>query len=177
MTNHVYWDLGGRFDGSATDQSLQIAASRVVHNDPSHLPMEIRDAEEALDFSSPCVPSQKLREYGEHPQLRIGHGFNNAYVLEPSLVKALGFSASLSSPLSGIRMRMTTDQPAIVLYTGGFLGNDTELTSPPGAASPGCAIALEAQGLPDPFHLPGAEAGLLLPGETYRREIQWRFEV
>lgn len=176
MTNHVYWDLGGRFDGSAMDQSLQIAAARVVFNDAAHLPVEIVAADAAFDFSSPCPLSRKTRDYGDHPQLLNARGFNNAYALDGALARSLGFCARLSSLYSGIRMTLMTDQPAIVLYSGGYLGASTTLSGPPGVASPGCAIALEAQGLPDPFHLPGAEAPLLCPGEVYRREISWRFE-
>ena len=50
-------------------------------------------------------------------------------------------------------------------------------TTAPGAASPGCAVALEAQQLPDPFHLPGARPEPLRPGDRFRREIVWRFEA
>ena len=177
MTNHVYWDLGGRFDGSAMDQTLEIAAKRVVHNDEAHLPRAIMAADDAMDFSAPCTVSQKLLAHGDHPQLRIARGFNNAYALDARLQRTLGFSARLTSPRTGIRMTMTTDQPAIVLYSGGFLNARTALREPFAAASPGCAIALEAQGLPDPFHLPGASATPLRPGETFRREIRWRFEA
>lgn len=176
MTNHVYWDLGGRFDGSAMDQTLEIAAARVVFNDGAHLPTAIVPVDDAFDFSTPCALLQKLREHPGHVQLKNARGFNNAYILEPSLRESMGYSARLCSPHSGIRMTMTTNQPAIVLYSGGFLNANTELTVSPGVASPGCAIALEAQALPDAFHLPDVKADLLRPGEVYRREISWSFE-
>ena len=177
LTNHVYWDLGGRFDGSAMRQTLELAARRVVRNDSSHLPVEIADAVGAFDFSAPCALSGKLAGHPGDAQLQIARGFNNAFLLDPGLRESKGFAARLCSPDSGIRMTMDTDQPAIVLYTGGFLGGDTALRTAPGTASPGCAIALEAQGLPDPFHLPGAEAVPLQSGETWRREIRWHFEA
>ncbi|MBR1820268.1 MAG: galactose mutarotase [Clostridia bacterium] len=176
LTNHVYWDLSGRFDGSVMDQVLEVAAKKVVHNDEAHLPVAIVDADEAMDFSVPCALSGKLADHLDHPQLRNARGFNNAYVLDPALARAMGGAARLYDPGSGIRMTMTTDQPAVVLYSGGYLGADTKLRAAPGAAAPGCAIALEAQGLPDPFHMPGAKASLLSPGETYRRNIRWRFD-
>ncbi|MBQ8962719.1 MAG: galactose mutarotase [Clostridia bacterium] len=177
MTNHVYWDLSGRFDGSAMDQTLEIAASGVVFNDAAHLPQAILELDDAFDFSMPCALSDKLAAHPEHPQLNNARGFNNAYVLDPERARALGFSARLRSPRSGITMTLTTDQPAIVLYSGGYLGENVRLAVRPGAACPGCAIALEAQGLPDPFHLPGARPALVSPGDGYRREIIWRFEA
>lgn len=176
LTNHVYWDLSGRFDGSAMEQTLEIAASRVVFNDASHLPVAIRAVDSAMDFSAPHTLSGKLAACPEHPQLKNARGFNNAYVLDPTLMQSMGWAARLSSRRSGITMTMSTDQPALVLYSGGFLGPDTRLNAPFGFASPGCAIALEAQGLPDPFHLPGARPALLSPGETYHHEIRWRFD-
>ena len=175
MTNHVYWDLSGRFDGGAMDQLLQIAAPRVVFNDEQHLAVKIADADDAFDFTAPCAPSAKLSGHGGHPQLRIGRGFNNAFVIDARMRCSLGFAARLHSPESGVTLTMDTDQPAIVLYTGGFLDASTALRTPPGFASPGCAVALEAQGLPDPFHLPGAHADCLFPGQVYRRFIEWRF--
>ena len=177
MTNHVYWDLSGRFDGSAMDQRLQVAAGSVVFNDESHLPRQIVEPDPAFDFAAPSALSEKRALHGGHPQLRIGRGYNNAFVLDGQRRRALGFAARLSCPESGVTLTMDTDQPAIVLYTGGFLDGATALLTEPGAACPGCGVALEAQGLPDPFHLPGATPGILRPGERYRREIVWRFSL
>lgn len=177
MTNHVYWDLGGRFDGSAMRQTLELAARRVVKNDGAHLPVGIKDADGAFDFTAPCALSDRRDAHPGDAQLQIALGYNNAFLLDPALVQSKGFAARLTAPDGGLRMTMTTDQPAIVLYSGGFLGDDTTLHTAPGVASPGCAIALEAQGLPDPFHLPGAGAVPLHPGETWRRTIRWRFEA
>ena len=175
LTNHVYWDLGGRFDGSAMEQALEIAADRVVRNDAAHLPISIAAAKNnAFDFSAPHSPESKRNQYPEEEQLRIGRGFNNAFLLSPEMRNARGFCARLTSHRSGIQMTLRTDQPAIVLYTGGFLDSQTRLGS--GGASPGCAIALEAQEAPDPFHLPGSEPTILRPEAEWQRYIDWSFD-
>ena len=174
MTNHVYWDLSGRFDGSAMEQLLEIAADQVVRNDAQHLPLSIVPAKQgAFDFSAPASPKSKLERYPEDTQLRIGRGFNNFYILNEAMQRERGFSARLASPHSGIRMTLQTDQPALVFYSGGFLDSQTRLQS--GGAIPGCALALEAQELPDPFHLPGSKARILRPAEKWRRYIRWHF--
>ena len=141
LTNHVYWDLSGRFDGSAMDQSLEIAASKVVFNDAAHLPHAIVAADDAFDFSTPRTLSEKLAAHPRHAQLKNALGFNNAYLIDPALEESLGFSARLYSPQSGICMTMTTDQPAVVLYSGGYLDAATKLAVRPGVASP-CWLAL-----------------------------------
>lgn len=175
LTNHVYWDLSGRFDGAALRQTLEIAADRVVHNGMGHLPQTVLLLDGPFEFASgPKALSGMMEDHAGHDQLLLGRGYNNAFLLNPALQQAKGFAARLASPLSGIRMTLQTDQPSIVLYSGGFLGPATTLKH--GHAAPGCAVALEAQAVPDPFHLAGQAPEILRPGERYRREILWRFE-
>lgn len=175
LTNHIYWDLGGLFDGSALDQTLEIAAKIMVLNDAQHLPVSLAKAENVFDFTRPQTLREMISAYPGEEQLQIGRGYNNAFLLDPALQAEKGFSARLRSPRSGITMTLQTNAPALVLYTGGFLGEETPLCTPPGAASPGCAVALEAQYIPDAFHLPGADPVLLRPGTLFTREIRWSF--
>ena len=175
MTNHVYWDLGGHFDGSALDQILEISAKQVVFNGEGHLPVKILPAEGIFDFTRPATLSGNMNLSPAHEQLVLARGYNNAWLLDDDLRRAKQFAARLYAPSTGIRMTMDTDQPAIVLYSGGFLNEKNRIMD--GVASPACALALEAQQLPDPFHLPGARPEPLRPGERFRREIVWRFEA
>ena len=175
MTNHVYWDLGGRFDGSALDQVLEISAKQVVFNGEGHLPVEILPAEGPFDFTRPATLSENMNLSPTHGQLVMGRGYNNAWLLDDDSQRTREWAARLYAPSTGIRMTMDTDQPAIVLYSGGFLNEKNRIRD--GVASPGCAMALEAQQLPDPFHLPGASPEPLRPGDRFRRQIVWRFEA
>jgi len=173
LTNHAYWDLTGRFDGSALDQRLQVAARRVVLNGPGHLPSRAAAAEGPFALDGSRSLRTMLEAFPDHPQLTLGRGYNNAFLLDGALMDRLGFAARLTAPDGGLSLTLRTDQPALVLYSGGFLDGATRLAR--GGATPGCAVALEAQPVPDPFHLPGQKAELLRPGEEYRREIRWAF--
>lgn len=175
LTNHVYWDLGGRFDGSALDQQLQIAAEKVIFNGPGHLPEAIHSVEGPFDFWTPKGLREAMESWPDHPQLVLGRGYNNAFLLSKERMAALGCAARLCAPASGLSLRLRTNQPALVLYSGGFLDGDTRTRG--GGASPGCAVALEAQHVPDPFHLPGQQPEILRPGETYLCQIEWAFEL
>jgi len=172
MTSHAYWDLSGRFDGGALGQRLEIPARRVVYNGEGHLPQSVEPAAGAFDFRRPARLCDSMRLGPAHAQLALGRGYNNAFLLDKGAV--YGVAARLSSSATGIAMTMESDRPAVVLYSGGFLGADTPLRGG-GHASPGCAVALEAQGAPDPFHLPGAEPALLRPGDAFHAKICWRF--
>lgn len=168
LTNHVYWDLSGRFDGSALDQRLQIAAERVVFNGPGHLPQAVHPVDGPFDFRTPLSLREGMGIGSAHPQLALGRGYNNAFLLDRGLMDRMGCAARLVSSASGLSLCLRTNQPALVLYSGGFLG---------GGATPGCAVAMEAQHVPDPFHLPGQRPGIIYPGEEYLCEINWRFEA
>ena len=175
MTNHTYWDLSGRFDGSAMRQVLEIAADRLVRNASDQSLQDIVSARGgAFDFTVPGVPEDRLRSYSEDPQLILGNGFDNYLILSEELRSAWGFAARLHSPDSGIRMTIETDQPALVFYSGG--GFDSRPRMNGESAGPGCALALEAQGMPDPFHLAGSQADIVRPGERWQRYIRWRFD-
>ena len=168
MTSHLYWDLTGRFDGAAMGQLLEISANKVVMNDGNHMPVSVTDAAGPFDFTVPAAPADKMRHFPDEPQYRIARGFNNAFLLN----RERAFAARLTG--DGLRMTLHTDQPAIVFYSGGFLGPETRLET--GPASPGCALALEAQSVPDPFHLPGQVPEITTPERPWRGEIIWTFE-
>ena len=168
MTSHLYWDLTGRFDGSAMGQLLEIDADRVVLNDESHLPLTVADATGPFDFKRPAAPSDKMRVFPNEAQFKIALGYNNAFLLN----NGKAFAARLTG--DGLCMTLRTDQPAIVFYSGGFLGPETRLKT--GPACPGCALALEAQPVPDPIHLPGQVPEITTPERPWRGEITWTFE-
>lgn len=175
MTNHVYWDLSGRFDGSAMKQTLEISADRVIRNDSAHLPVGVFPVQDTpLDFTAPVSPASMMMRFPSEEQFSIARGFNNGYILNAAMQKANGFSARLVCPENGLSMTIATDQPAIVFYSGGFLGEDTLLEH--GPSVPGCALALEAQGIPDAFHLHTGQAECLNPGNIWKRSVAWRFE-
>lgn len=169
MTNHVYWDLSGRFDGTALRQTLEIAADQVAINDENHLLTTLGPVTDAFDFSTPSIPAMLISTYPADRQIGIAHGYNHAYALK----KKRAYAARLFCRKSGICMTLYTDQPAIVFYSGGFLDKSTKLKR--GFASSGCAVALEAQAIPDPFHVDGEDPLLLFPDQTYCREIRWEF--
>jgi aldose 1-epimerase len=173
LSNHSYWNLSGNFSMPATGQLLQIRANRVLYNDSSHLPESVQEVSGTpFDFRLPCSVDSRIASNPQHPQLRNSMGYNNAYLLE----SGNGPSAILSDPASGRCMRLYTDQPALVFYSGGYLGRTT-LSNGGGTASPSCSLALEAQDWPDAPNFSGAPFTILRPGEIWRREIRFEFGI
>lgn len=164
MSNHTYWNLTGNFSGDCYDQLLEIGAREVLYNDAAHIPFAPRlCAGTAFDFSAPVSLREAMGRTAacalapldsDAGQLRNARGYNNGFTLSP----AAPFAARLTNPGDGLRMTLTTDQPYLVLYSGGYL------------STPGCALALEAQGRP------GAVTPLLDAGRVYRRFIRFSFD-
>ena len=64
-----------------------------------------------------------------------------------------------------------TDAPALVVYSGGFL--DDSIGFPDGTHScPSCAIALEAQDVPDSPHVLPEHFSITTPEHPFERTIQ-----
>lgn len=164
--------------GSGLRQELEISANNVVLNDDQSLPRDIIPVSgTAFDFRAPAMignilHSEILRDDTTDRQFLIGRGYNNAYILtrtdlnrrvrgvkhEDPLKKA----CTLRDPVSGHKMIMMTDAPALVLYTGGYLD------------VPSSYIALEAQDIPDVGNLLPERMQITDPEHPFHREIRYR---
>jgi len=174
LSSHLYWNLNGNFAKSALDQQLQIRAERVILNDSSHLPVGLEQVSStAFDFRQPHCISERMEQYPQEWQLSNARGYNNAFVLSSRDAETEP-AAVLRDDSAGNVMKLFTDQPALVFYSGGYLDGSTRLAGGIGASS-GCAIALEAQNWPDAGHIKDAPSALLEQGALYRRFIRFEF--
>lgn len=183
LSNHTYWNLSGDFTRPALHQELLIHAKQVCVNDEYHLPVSIIPVTgTAFDFQKPRSLQSALRSASDSvsiPQLRIGKGYNHGYLLrkaseyreEPPDTEPAP-ACSLHDPVSKRTVRLLTDAPALVLYSGGYLPEGLSLLG--GQRSvPSCAVALEAQDLPDTPHLLPSLFRLTLPERPFHRIIQY----
>lgn len=178
LSNHTYWNLSGDFTRPALGQELTVEADRVCVNDETHLPTALVPVEaSAFAFHRGRSLRDALnsaRSPSERRQLAIARGLNHAYLLNggPGLKRA----CVLRDPDSGRQLELFTDAPGVVVYSGGFLPAGLELCG--GQRSvPSCAVALEAQDLPDCSRLSPGAFRPTLPGEVWRRVIQYRFRL
>lgn len=164
LAHHSYFNL----DGGATilDHRLQIKADHYTPVDDELIPTgEIRTvAETAFDFreARPIGRSGKSED--------IDHNFCLSHRRVPSRAVA-----TLSSPVSGISMRIETTEPGLQVYDG------TRVASPvPGLAGqpmgPNSGVALEPQIWPDAPHHANFPDAILRPGETYAQTSRFVFE-
>ena len=141
LTNHSYFKLDE--EASVDHYKLQLACNQFLETHENLVPTgKLLDVDEtAFDF-------QQAKAIGE---IRF----------DTPLALHSAFAASVFSPISGIRMRVTTNQPAVVVFT------------PPWFAG----ICFETQNYPDAPNIPSFPSSLLKGGETYLNQSVFTFDL
>ncbi len=177
MSNHSYFNLSGDFTRSGLEQTLQIHADTYLENDTEHIPVYIKPCDHTpFDFRKPSVICSRAAACPGDPQLINANGYNNAFLLQnnPTAPKRPSKALTLSDTISGRHLSLYTDQPSIVLYSGGYIGN-SHLLAGGTTSTNSCAIALEPQDIPDVCHITPTRYHLTKPDNPYQRRILYSF--
>lgn len=170
MTHHGYFNLNGEAATSVLDHVLHLAADRWINvENPEVSQDELLPVEATpFDFQKPMSIGSRIREAG--PQ-----GYDVCYLCTPSN-NGLRRVASLSEPRSGRTLEVSSTEPAIVLYTGGYL-NDSVRGKRGVAYAQHAGLCLETGRPPDAVHHPTFPSTLLLPNSRYRHVCAYRFST
>lgn len=122
-TCHLYFNLSG--EKTVGGHFIRLDSDEVLINDEEHCGLKTISLDgSALDLRS----GRMLEEVCSAPCLGFSRGLNNAYILKK------GSAVRLSA--GGLSLEASSDSPAVVIYSGGFL------------EEPSSFIALEFQSVP-----------------------------
>jgi aldose 1-epimerase len=171
LTNHSYFNLAGR--GNVLGHEVYLNASRFTPANGGLIPTgELKPVDGTpFDFRNPTAVGARIN--ADDPQLKFAHGYDQNFVVDkPS--NQLGLHARVQEPSTGRVMEVLSTEPGVQLYTSNFL--DGSITGKQGWAYPRyAALCLEPQHFPDSPNQPGFPSAVLLPGQTYRNTIIYRF--
>ena len=174
MTNHSYFNLSGDPAGhKIVDDILYVNAACFTPVDRTFMTTgEILPVEGTpFDFTAPHAISDGIA--ADFEQIKFGNGYDHNWVLDTAgdISKV---AAELYCPLTGIDLKVYTDEPGIQVYSGNFL--DGTVTGKKGIVyQQRTGICLETQHYPDSPNKPEWPSVVLRPGETYHSHCIFAF--
>jgi aldose 1-epimerase len=178
IVHHSYFNLAGHDGGTVLDQVLQVRASHYLPVDEELLPTgEIRAvAGTPFDFREPTPIGKNIAEVDNSGAGRpTGDvvGYDHNWVLDGIGMRPVVVA---TDPASGRRLTMSTNQPGVQLYVGGYLAGVTGKA--PVSTYPAFAgFTLETQTFPDAVNHSHFPSAALYPGQTYRNAVRFDFSV
>ncbi|KAI0684772.1 galactose mutarotase-like protein [Cerioporus squamosus] len=180
LTQHIYWNLDA-FQGSdeVLDYKLHVDSSRVVAVDGDAIPTGkfIDVAGTPFDFREAKPISWR---WNETVGLCGGEcsGYDHCWIYDKSHEKTPGIS--VWSDLSGIRLDVTTSNPATQVYTAYWLNTPRKLVhgGPSLNYTKWSAVAIEQEGYIDAINTPewGVDQ-IYYPGKDYTWESTYKFSI
>jgi len=177
LSNHVYLNLTGTSTSVAdhvltlfADDFATMGAGLIMTGELTAV------ADTPFDFNTPVAIGDRWRS--ADPQMLIGRGYDQAYVLSGSAggFDGLTLAAVVLEPRSGRSLQLFTDQPAVQFYTGNSL-NGSSVTRAGQTLRQGDAFCLEPEQLPDSINNPQFPDTILRPGTEYRNRTVYRFSA
>ncbi|KAF9456954.1 galactose mutarotase-like protein [Collybia nuda] len=181
LTQHVYWNLDAFQDGSndILSHHLQVDASRVIDVDGNLIPTGDFINVDGTPFDFRKEQAIGARWNDTFNLCGSGcQGYDSSWVYDRSEVSRTG--TSLWSDLSGIRVDISTNQPAVQVYSAFWLNTPRKAIHGGPTLSYGRwgAVAIEQQGYIDAINTPEWNVDqIYYPGKNFEWSTTYKFSV
>lgn len=179
IVHHSYFNLAGAASGSVLEHLLQVNSSFYTPVDDELLPTGevLAVAGTPYDFRSPTPIGKRLSEVSHSGAGRLtedhGAGYDHNWVLAGAGMRDV---ARIEDPSSGRRLTLTTNQPGVQIYVGGYLAG-VSAKAPLDRYDAFAGFTLETQTFPDAANQSHFPQPVLRPGETYRNAVRLTFST
>lgn len=178
IAHHSYFNLGGHESGTILDHLVKMRSSFYIPVDDELLPTGEVLAVEGTPFdfrqATPVGTNMaRVSHSGAGHSTERTSGYDHNWVLEGTGMREV---AVITDPRSGRRLTMSTNQPGVQFYAGGYLNGVTG-KAPAEEYEAFAGLALEAQNFPDAVNYSHFPQANLQPGETYLNKVRFDFSA
>ncbi|ETW76153.1 hypothetical protein HETIRDRAFT_461139 [Heterobasidion irregulare TC 32-1] len=186
LTQHIYWNLDAFRTNTSNwntsnvlDHNLQVTGSHYIVTDSNGLPTGPIPTVEGtpLDFRTSQAIGSRWNE-------TVGvcgpgcQGYDNCWIYDGSAENTPG--TTLWSDFSGIKVEITTNQPAVQVYTGNYLDTPRKAVhgGPTLLYSPHSAVAIEQEGYIAAINNPEWNIDqIYAPGKDFTWSTVYKFSI
>jgi len=178
IVHHSYFNLGGHAAGTVLDHVLEVHAAQYLPVDAELLPTgEVAAVEGTpFDFRTPTPIGEKIAAVDNAGAGRATGdvvGYDHNWVLDGSGMRPVVVA---TDPASGRRMTLSTNQPGVQLYVGGYL-EGVSAKAPAGTYPAFAGFTLETQAFPEAVNHPHFPSAALHPGDFYHNAMRFDFSI
>jgi len=175
LTQHTYFNLAGHAGGSISEHELMLPLDNYLPVNKSQVPNgEIAAVTNTpFDFKKAKAIGKDIN--GDDEQLLLSDGYDHSWVIKTANTPELKQAAQVTEPGSGRALKVYTTEPAVHLYPGNALDG---VAGKNGAKySRRSGFCLETQQYPDAPNQPHFPDTVLRPGEVFRSQTIFEFDV